>query len=100
MEIFCVRGCGTLRVSAGSSHTFSHVAVPPLGICFHTLYQPVNLTTKMQHFIQNVLFYKNEKKFCEMFNITLNDDLDIGLYFVDTYIINHVHIKWLYMYNH
>lgn len=35
-----------------------------------------------------------------MFNITLNDDLDIGLYFVDTYIINHVHLKWLYMYNH
>lgn len=100
MEIFCVRGCGTLRVSAGSSQTFSHVAVPPLSICLHTLYQPVNLTTKVQHFIQNVLFYKNETKFCEMFNITFNDDLDIGLYFVDTYIINHVHIKWLYMYNH
>lgn len=30
-----------------------------------------------------------------MFNIILNDDIDIGLYFVYIYIINYVYIKWL-----
>lgn len=45
-------------------------------------------------------FIKMKKKICEMFNIILNDDIDIGLYFVYIYIINYVYIKWLYMYNY